>query len=122
MFRYEWQIRTAIHAHGTSRLSNDPGLVNLTAKYYISLKSKKILESGLASEDEILEHNRAIEIGRESEKIIINYCETLLTAINTRIEAVASELQDPHPCSLDFNEIYEEDYDKDYENLINCCQ
>ncbi len=41
--RYEWQSRTAIHAHGAARLSNDPGLINLTAKVYIGRQAQKSL-------------------------------------------------------------------------------
>ncbi len=32
--RYEWQSRNSIHAHGTARLKNDPGLVELCTKAY----------------------------------------------------------------------------------------
>lgn len=33
-FRYEYQMRGALHAHGCSRLKNDPGLAELAAKGY----------------------------------------------------------------------------------------
>ena len=32
--RYEWQSRTAIHAHGVVNLNNDPGIVDLVATAY----------------------------------------------------------------------------------------
>ena len=41
--RYEWQSRTAIHAHGTARFKNDHDLIKLTTTVYIGrLTSKKL--------------------------------------------------------------------------------
>jgi hypothetical protein len=42
--------------------------------------------------------------------------------MNTRVDRIENVVPDPHPCSLNTNNISKEDLDKDYENLINCCQ
>jgi hypothetical protein len=42
--RYEWQSRSAIHAHGAVRFKNDPGLIKLTTEAYkgrLALKELK---------------------------------------------------------------------------------
>ena len=33
-YRFEWQSRTAIHAHGAARYKNDHGLIELTSEVY----------------------------------------------------------------------------------------
>ncbi len=42
--------------------------------------------------------------------------------MNPRKENEANEVPDPHPCSLNTNKISDDAFDKDYEDLINCCQ
>ena len=39
-----------------------------------------------------------------------------------RTDNVANEVPDPHPCSLNTNKISDNNFEKDYEDLINCCQ
>jgi hypothetical protein len=34
-YRFEWQSRTAIHAHGVAKLKNDPGIADLVIKVYV---------------------------------------------------------------------------------------
>lgn len=34
-YPFEWQSRTAIHAHGVVKLKNDPGIANLVTKVYL---------------------------------------------------------------------------------------
>lgn len=42
--------------------------------------------------------------------------------MNTRNEEQPNCVPDPHPCSLNTNQISEDLLEKDYEDLINCCQ
>lgn len=42
--------------------------------------------------------------------------------MNPRIEIEANEVPDPQPCSLNTNLINDELKDKDYGDLVNCCQ
>lgn len=41
--RFEWQSRSAIHAHGAAKFANDPGIINLTAKAYIGQNAQKLI-------------------------------------------------------------------------------
>jgi hypothetical protein len=42
--------------------------------------------------------------------------------MNPRTTNEANEVPDPHPCSLNTNQINSNEKDKDYEALVNCCQ
>ena len=61
-------------------------------------------------------------IGIESEKTVITYTNTLITAMNPRKEPQANVVPNPHPCSLDYKTILIEARDSQYEALNNCCQ
>ncbi len=121
-YRFEWQSRSSIHAHGAARFSNDPGLIELTALVYKGRLAAKKLE--LTTNDtvdvELINNQR---IGIESENTIIKYVDNLLTATNPRtvFEEVIN-VPVPHPCSIDFTKVSFDDRDNDYEELINCVQ
>ena len=65
-----------------------------------------------------------IEIGLQSENSIITYTETLLTSTNTKEinPSESSTVPEPHPFSLDITKINESELEKDYQEIINCCQ
>ncbi len=54
------------------------------------------------------------------ERTVCNYADTLLTAMNTRVNLISGSVPDPHPCSLDPNTLRSVDEDDDYEAIINC--
>jgi hypothetical protein len=120
--RYEWQSRNAIHAHGAARFKNDPGLVQLTTKVYASrLAQESSIGRVFQNTTEIQILEDLINEGVEAEKIIINYTETLLTANNTRSDQVQEHsIPEPHPCGLRTKDV--QNFEKDYEEIINCCQ
>jgi hypothetical protein len=147
--RFEWQSRCTIHAHGAARLKNDPGLIMLTESVYIGRKAEiqltdslttlnNLIHNGLTAssrpdsrlqvlagkeaESTLLRLNDIIKQGKKAEEKIITYTDTLITATNTRTEAYANEIPDPHPCSIDTRTISQDDKDSDYESIINCCQ
>ncbi|RNA42068.1 ATP-dependent DNA helicase pif1 [Brachionus plicatilis] len=87
--RYEWQSRSTIHAHGAAKFKNDPGLRDLTTKVYQGrMAEKQILTDDIspASKNGV---NELIYIGKKSEKILIDYTNTLLTAMNPRTNLIA---------------------------------
>ena len=49
--RYEWQSRTAIHAHGVAKLKNDPGIIALVSKVYAA----KLLQEQIEGDPEAFE-------------------------------------------------------------------
>lgn len=117
--RFEWQSRSAIHAHGCARFKNDPGLINLTTLVYKGRQAKTKLEES-RNIVEIAELVEIIKIGEESETKIITYVDNLITAVNTRTIPEAAVVKEPHPCSVDYVDIV--DKDLDYEDICNCCQ
>ena len=121
--RYEWQMRNAIHAHGAARLKNDPGLIELTKVAYEGrLAEEKIckLRESNRPVDQLLEV--AVENGKLAEERVCSNADTLLSAFNSRLSSLNdAQVPEPHPCSRDFKYISPEDYDNDYEELVNCC-
>ncbi|CAF1006719.1 unnamed protein product [Brachionus calyciflorus] len=72
--RYEWQSRSAIHAHGAVKFKNDPDMVKLTKEVYISrLAEKKIEKKDYESEEILINLLDDVKKGKESEQVIINY-------------------------------------------------
>lgn len=63
-----------------------------------------------------------IDSCKKSEKIIIDYTNTHLTAVNPRTEVIESAVPNPHLCSLDQNLIEPEKENEFYESVVNCCQ
>ena len=107
--RYEWQSRSAIHAHGAARLKNDPGLIDLTTKVYAGYLAKKNSVGRVFIDlNELETITKIIDDATVAESIVTTYSDTLLTAMNTRLNPEANEVPNPHPCSL-----YTEKIDKE---------
>ena len=81
---------------------------NLTSKLYLGRQATEKLKD-LRELNEIERHTlRHQETeGLESEKIVIDYTNTLITAMNSR-SIYNNEIPDPHPCSIDQNSISKE--------------
>jgi len=127
--RYEWQSRTAIHAHGVVRLKNDPGLTDLVETVYKgrlcseNLKRPDFLINH--SEEQLSKFRQIVQDGLDCEKRVIAYANTLLTAMNPReVRNVDAVVPNPHPCSIDMTEIIDDDdaMNVHYEALVNCVQ
>ncbi|RMZ94086.1 ATP-dependent DNA helicase PIF1 [Brachionus plicatilis] len=88
------------------------------------LAFKKINEKAYQQEN-IESHNLFKDLISEGEKAkqkVVEYTDTLISAINPRTDFVENCVPDPHPCSLKTNKIKQEDLPKDYEDVISCCQ
>ena len=74
--------------------------------------------------EELNEHNKVLDKAYEAEKRIINYADTLITAFNEQIanEGLQIGVPEPHPCSIKTASVPDDQLDKDYNELINCCQ
>jgi hypothetical protein len=123
--RFEWQGRSAIHGHGCARFKNDPGLIMLTQRVYEGRCAERSLLAGEANSCQTTtdKYNKSIIDGKAAEKIVITYTNTLLTAMNPRTDLqVENVCPNPHPCSLDRNTIPTDQYNDDYEAVVNCCQ
>ena len=70
-YRFEWQSRASIHAHGTARLKNDPNLIELTAKAYKGRLASAILEGNVnLPEDDAASFKKVFHEGRDAEEIV----------------------------------------------------
>lgn len=65
---------------------------------------------------------KIIEEGLQAEERIITYADTLITATNPREEPQEARVPDPHPCSISYLNLTEDQLEQDYAELINCCQ
>ncbi|RNA16317.1 ATP-dependent DNA helicase PIF1 [Brachionus plicatilis] len=121
--RYEWQSRSSIHAHGAVKFKNDPDLVKLTTELYIGrLAEKKIENKQYDSEEVYNQLINDVKKGKESEELVINYTDTLITAMNPKTNFAENCVPTPHPCSIKTSNINIDNLENDYKNLINCCQ
>ncbi len=59
-----------------------------------------------------------------AEKRILSYADTLITAMNERLETGGLQpgVPEPHPCSLRTSQISSDELKNDYLDLANCCQ
>lgn len=85
------------------------------------MAEKQILKDDISQTSKII-LKELIENAKKSEKIIIDYTNTLLTAMNRRTDEQEACVPNPHPCSLDQNLIKPEDKNEFYESIVNCCQ
>src|ERR1035438_1855689 len=68
---------------------------------------------------------KIIQLGEQSERCVLTYVDTLLTAINLRENIFDTVgVPDPHPCSKNMLNFLDNDEEikADYEVLVNCCQ
>ena len=80
--RYEWQSRSSIHCHGAAKFRNDPDLRELTRKVYEGRKANQQLTIESISNTTIEKLNQIVELGIQSEKIVINYKGQKILIIN----------------------------------------
>jgi hypothetical protein len=130
-YRFEWQSRTAIHAHGVVKLKNDPGIADLMIKVYAGrLMAQKLADpqyTANLSEQDVQEKQDLVEAGILAELKVLKYADTLLCACNTRSDPVNpfnAEVPVPHPCSSNVSSILNDGAAMDdfYERLANCVQ
>lgn len=131
-YRFEWQSRSAIHAHGVIKLKNDPGMIQLVTTVYAARQLQKMMEDdhelfSSKSEEEQEEIQQKIIEGYEAEKTVIRYVDFLTTTFNPRQNPGSPEdasVPDPHPCSKDISDILRDSaaMDGDYEEIVNCVQ
>ena len=75
-------------------------MTDLTAQVYKGRIAQKKLVGSILSNEEHTNLSNLVERSIESEKIIIAYTDTLITAWNTRLETANQCVPNPHPCSL----------------------
>ena len=114
-YRYEWQARGSIHAHGCAQLKNDPGLCELITKAAKGWEAQNMLSDPNANREELL---ATIVEGNQAKTTAVEYADWLVTTMNEAMPDFNDwSAPDPHPSSVPFRDV--EDEDEDYHQLVN---
>ena len=114
-YRYEWQARGSIHAHGCAKLKNDPGLCDLVTKAGEGWLAEQKVEKKPELTEEL---QPIISAGLEAKAKAIQYCDWLVTTVNESLpEENQWEAPNPHPSCIPFEDVV--DQDEDYHDLVN---
>ena len=124
-YRFEFAVkRGSIHCHGLAKLKDDPGICDLTGKALKGFLAQKTIEQNHDIDNsELVDLQNNIQNGKEAERQICKYVDSLMTAMNP-IDGPIDEFVRPnvHPCKLWLQEIPDEELQSDYINLANCVQ
>ena len=106
-FRYEWQARGSIHAHGCAKLKNDPGLCDLVTKAGEGwLAQQKVTKNPQLAE----ELEPIISAGLEARSKAIQYCDWLITTFNESLpDEDHWEAPNPHPSCVPLQAVADRD-------------
>ena len=117
-YRLEYQARGSTHAHGCAKLKNDPGIYSLVQKAALAWS----IEEELITRDEQPTdvQQEIIQKGQESKATVLLYCDWLVTTCNESTPDNQWVFPDPHPCSVQFDDIV--NMDEDYHNLVNAVE
>ena len=114
-YRYEWQARGSIHAHGCAKLKNDPGLCDLITKATKGWEEQAMLSDPEADREEL---QATIAEGEQAKATAVEYADWLVTTMNEAMPDFNDwSAPDPHPSSVPFRDV--EDEDEDYHQLVN---
>ena len=124
-YRFEYAVqRGSIHVHGLAKLKDDPGLCELTKlalKGHLATEAKQKLQLNELTAQQLDEMENDIEEGYKAERIVCQYVDYLMTTTNP---CDPEEWVKPsqHPCKRHYFEISQDEWDKDYEDLLNSVQ
>ena len=122
-FRYEFSVqRGSIHCHGVAKLESDPGLCELSQTALKGHIATQSVNDGNLSPELLSEKIEEINKGKEAETIICDYVDYLMSTQNPANPDDGSWVKPAnHLCKLRFEDI-QNDWDNDYENLVNTVQ
>ena len=121
-YRYEYQARGSIHAHGCAKLHNDPGLCTLIEKAAAAwaITEEQGNSSGNCSaspQHASDKRDRIIREGMEAKALVLQYADWLVTTCNEALPDDSWCIPTPHPCAISIQNV--SDLDEDYHNLTN---
>ena len=120
-FRYEYQGRGSIHCHGTAKLTNDPGLCQLTEialKGFLAQKQKDTADS--VNTEQL---DQDIEAGKDAANKVCQYVDWLLSTVNPNPPHEDMWMRPAlHPCQKRHEDILDFELDNDYADLLNMVQ
>ena len=120
-FRYEYQGRGSIHCHGTAKLSNDPGLCQLTQTALKGFLAQKFKDENDCSNS--IELDQDIEAGQKAADTVCQYVDWLLSTVNPNPPDEDMWIRpEVHPCQKSPHDIPEHEKQSDYVDLLNMVQ
>ena len=120
-FRYEYQGRGSIHCHGTAKLSNDPGLSQLTEIALKGFLAQKQKDKGDSVNTEQLDQD--IKAGKHATDKLCQYVDWLLSTVNPNSPHENMWMTPAiHPCKKRLEDFLDFELDKDYADLLNMVQ
>ena len=121
-FRYEYAVQCgSIHCHGVAKLQCDPNLCDLSQIALQGYLAAQSLAKDQLSHEMSLQKQQEVKEGCEAEKAICDYVDFLMSTQNP---CNADDWFKPqvHPCKAQFEHIKTNQWDKDYEDLLNSVQ
>ncbi|PFX26632.1 hypothetical protein AWC38_SpisGene8677 [Stylophora pistillata] len=121
-FRYEYAVqRGSIHFHGVAKLQSDPNLCDLSQIALQGYLAAQSLAKDQLSHEMSLPKQQEVKEGCEAEKANCDYVDFLMSTQNP---CNADNWFKPqvHTCKAQFEHIKTNEWDKDYEDLLNSVQ
>ena len=123
-FRYEYAVqRGSIHCHGVAKLETDPNLCKLSQ---IALRGHLAAQSAAKHDSTpkmLSQRQEEIMKGHEAERAICSYVDFLMSTKNPSNPDDGNWVKPAvHPCKRTFNDIQKNEWDEDYEDLLNSVQ
>ena len=117
-YRYEYQARGSTHAHGCTKLKNDPDICGLVKKASAAWLIENSNEIQIEDEESI-EH--IVQEGKMAKKAALEYVDWLVTTVNEAIPDETWRTPVTHPCASNIQNIDDVD-DSDYHDIVNTVQ
>ena len=120
-YRFEYQARGSIHCHGTAKLSNDPGLCELTKVALKGFLAQKYKDEH--KDENTSESDYDIIAGKKAAELACKYVDWLLCTVNpTPPDDCMWVRPDCRPCQKRYQEIPDCDIDDNFCDLLNMVQ
>ena len=116
-YRFEYQSRGSLHAHGCAKLKNDPGLCELMKKAAVAWQLRDKSPTELSQPEQ-----QIIQEGNAAQQTIIEYVDWLTTTFNPSLPSQTWCMPTPqnHPCAQ--NPLQISDSEQDYADLVNAVE
>ena len=121
-FRYEYAVqRGSIHCHGVAKLKSNPNLCELSQIALQRYLAAQSLAKDQLSHEMSLQKQQEVREGHKAEKAICKYVDFLMSTQNP---CTSNDWLKPqvHPCKKQFEHIKQNEWDKDYKDLLNSVQ
>ncbi|XP_028394469.1 uncharacterized protein LOC114518663 [Dendronephthya gigantea] len=115
-YRFEYQARGSIHAHGCAKLKNDPD-IRLLRKRACKAVLEKEKENEMSPDDFEFSCQDIVREGQDAERKLISYVDWLVTTVNDDLPDENWTVPDPHPSAVKATSV--DNHDVDYHRLVN---